>query len=449
MLRYTRAARLVLLMLLAALMLTATLAGPARAAGEPRYIAATGHYLSGIFQAFWDANGGLQNFGYPITDEYIDASSGRVFQYFERARFERDTSDSTQVTLGLLGREYTAGRTFATATPITSTTTRRYFPQTGQIVQYGFKEIWETRGGQPIFGLPLSGEIEEQLDDGQTYTVQYFERARFEYHPSQPAGQRVLISLLGRKLAPAALTAPLPPTATPPALTEVEPTSPTEAPSLVRPLVPAAKNAIVYPMAGKPGDVFIFTAGGFEPNEQVAVWVNVPDGQVIGDEAQFQADSRGTITDAGLFFRTFPGYPPGLWSIVAQGVTSERTATAFFLLVSSPISNADSTTDQLSVDIPDDIDAQAEPRSGSIGEVFFFEAHGFQPGEEVQVTITAADGTTTNTVTGIKADSGGGIGYLGLYYASSLTSPPGLYNMTATGRASGKRSIAYFVVLPG
>jgi hypothetical protein len=47
-------------------------------------------------------------------------------------------------------------------------------------------------------GYPISEELLEQSDiDGKTYTVQYFERAVFEYHPELPAGKNVLLSLLG------------------------------------------------------------------------------------------------------------------------------------------------------------------------------------------------------------------------------------------------------------
>jgi hypothetical protein len=48
----------------------------------------------------------------------------------------------------------------------------------------GFQGFWNAFGGLPVFGLPISQEFQEQNpDNGQTYTVQYFERARFEWHP--------------------------------------------------------------------------------------------------------------------------------------------------------------------------------------------------------------------------------------------------------------------------
>lgn len=55
---------------------------------------------------------------------------------------------------------------------------RVYFPQTGHYLSDGFLEYWRHNGDVPIFGYPITGEIEE---DGTT--VQYFERAVFEWRP--------------------------------------------------------------------------------------------------------------------------------------------------------------------------------------------------------------------------------------------------------------------------
>jgi hypothetical protein len=37
--------------------------------------------------------------------------------------------------------------------------------------------------------------------DGKTYTSQYFQRARMEYHPELPEGQRIVLGALGSELA--------------------------------------------------------------------------------------------------------------------------------------------------------------------------------------------------------------------------------------------------------
>ncbi|HET8628522.1 MAG TPA: hypothetical protein VFL91_13960, partial [Thermomicrobiales bacterium] len=67
-------------------------------------------------------------------------------------------------------------------------------------------------------------EFPERLDDGKTYTVQYFERARFEYHPENPPGQTTLLGRLGADQL-AAMAASLTPRPPRPMLGEGEPPS--------------------------------------------------------------------------------------------------------------------------------------------------------------------------------------------------------------------------------
>ena len=69
------------------------------------YFSATGHTLAGKFKDFWTQNGGLEIFGYPIS-EVVDQNGTKV-QYFERARFELadGTSNNTTVELTPLGEQ--------------------------------------------------------------------------------------------------------------------------------------------------------------------------------------------------------------------------------------------------------------------------------------------------------------------------------------------------------
>jgi hypothetical protein len=73
------------------------------------------------------------------------------------------------------------------------------FPQTGKTVRGLFLEYWQEHGGLMQQGYPISGEMQEQSEvDGKLYTVQYFERAVFEYHPEYAGTPyEVLLSLLG------------------------------------------------------------------------------------------------------------------------------------------------------------------------------------------------------------------------------------------------------------
>src|SRR5215212_9974313 len=75
----------------------------------------------------------------------------------------------------------------------------RYFPQTGHTVRGAFLVYWDSHGGLAQQGYPLSEEISEVSDlDRRPYTVQYFERAVFEYHPEYAdTPYAVLLSLLG------------------------------------------------------------------------------------------------------------------------------------------------------------------------------------------------------------------------------------------------------------
>jgi peptidoglycan-N-acetylglucosamine deacetylase len=74
--------------------------------------------------------------------------------------------------------------------------TERYFPQTGYTVRGNFLQYWNSFGGLAVFGYPLTGEIRQ----GDA-TIQYFERARFEYRPgSWPARYDINLGLLGREI---------------------------------------------------------------------------------------------------------------------------------------------------------------------------------------------------------------------------------------------------------
>ncbi len=68
--------------------------------------------------------------------------------------------------------------------PFDSSPDRVYFQETGHSLSGGFKTYWDTHGGLAVFGFPISEEFAERNPDtGVVYTVQYFERNRFEYHP--------------------------------------------------------------------------------------------------------------------------------------------------------------------------------------------------------------------------------------------------------------------------
>lgn len=175
------------------------------------YFPQTGHNLSHGFLSFWRQNGGLRLFGYPITEEFREG--GVVVQYFERARFEYhpELQPPFQVLLGRVGAELTAQRQDGAFSPLQpfalgeSSDERIYFPETGHTLAYGFLSFWRSNGGLAIFGYPISEEFSEvNPSDGKPYTVQYFERARFEYHPEyRGTPYEVMLGRVGAELATA------------------------------------------------------------------------------------------------------------------------------------------------------------------------------------------------------------------------------------------------------
>jgi hypothetical protein len=196
-------------------------------------------------------------------------------------------------------------------------------------------------------GYPISDEfIEVNQLDGKPYKVQYFERAVFEYHP-EFAGtpNEVLLSQLGtfqntRKHAaptpvPPAATAtrapaqPTPTTAPPP------PATATSAPAdPCSDLPPVNPNVITIPVnrCGQAGTVFGWTARGFHPNENVGVYITLPDGGVAGAPFQVSTDDQGYVLD-GVTFGTRPGYPLGRYAITFEGVESHITQIEYFKLI--------------------------------------------------------------------------------------------------------------------
>ncbi len=84
-------------------------ASSAPPASGAAYFDATGHNLSGAFRTYWEANGDLAQFGYPISEvfeEILEDGKPYQVQYFERARFEMHPENQApyNILLGQFGR---------------------------------------------------------------------------------------------------------------------------------------------------------------------------------------------------------------------------------------------------------------------------------------------------------------------------------------------------------
>jgi hypothetical protein len=183
------------------------------------YFHQTGHYLAFGFKNFWEQSGGLPVFGYPMTIEYDelnqDLGDFRTAQYTERQRFEYHpeyAGTPYETLLGRLGVEDAARRGLLDTEPFqprssgSDDLTCTFFSVTGHEVCGEILTYWQSHGlnfGDPgvsfreslaLFGYPIS---EEFTDPDTGLTVQYFERARFEYHPDNPEPHQILLGRLG------------------------------------------------------------------------------------------------------------------------------------------------------------------------------------------------------------------------------------------------------------
>lgn len=154
--------------------------------------------IAGRFLTHWESNGGLAINGYPISGEIQERlENGRIYvvQYFERTRleFHPENPAKYQVLLGQFGR-----RVHPLDPSAKKLKGQSYFEETGHNLGGPFLAYWQEKGALAQFGFPLTEEFEQVLEDGETYTVQYFERARFELHPENPASSRVLLGQFGR-----------------------------------------------------------------------------------------------------------------------------------------------------------------------------------------------------------------------------------------------------------
>ena len=173
------------------------------------------------FQQFWEQNGGLAIFGYPLTEPLQE--NGRTVQYFERTRLELhpDNPPPYQVIPGRAGAEVMEARGISWQSQAVSPAPVGgclYFAETqhnvcNQQAGTGFLNYWSTHGvefdGQPstsyaeslaLFGKPLSEPYLYATANGEVVQVQWFERARFEWRPGNPPQTQVLLGRLGAEL---------------------------------------------------------------------------------------------------------------------------------------------------------------------------------------------------------------------------------------------------------
>ncbi|HEY0071559.1 MAG TPA: 6-bladed beta-propeller, partial [Chloroflexia bacterium] len=178
----------------------------------------TGFCISGRLLAFWEQNGGLPIFGFPITPQHEEMVGGKPFQvqWFERNRLELHPENAPPYDV-LPGRSGVdsldqQGRNQSQFPKSTPQEGCRFFPATSHNVCGAIWAVWQANGLEfdgrrgkseaeniALFGLPLS-EAQTETIEGKTYTVQWFERARLELHPEYARPHDVLLGLLGNEI---------------------------------------------------------------------------------------------------------------------------------------------------------------------------------------------------------------------------------------------------------
>ena len=180
----------------------------------------TGFTLSADYLNFWQANGGLPVFGFPISTEKL--VNGKSIQWLERNRLELHPENQApyKMLLGRLGVEALAqkGIDWNTLPKVNAAPNGcLYFAETGHSLCGDFRQYWQAHGlrlnGAPggnytqaeslaLFGYPISEPKMETNSSGATVVTQWFERARFELYPDNVSPYKVLLGRLGAEIIP-------------------------------------------------------------------------------------------------------------------------------------------------------------------------------------------------------------------------------------------------------
>jgi hypothetical protein len=199
-----------------------------------RYFGQTGHSVQGEFLAFFDKYGAESIFGLPRTEEFFEGTL--KVQYFQRVRMEHHPGNPPpyQVQLALLGDllGYRASPISPQSIPPLDNAQRRYYPQTGHTLSYGFLQYYDRHGGLDVFGYPIT-----ELQTEQGTAVQYFQRGKMEWHPENAPPYQVTLGNLGDEYIaytrlPQAYLDPASPAAQPAAPTYPTTAAPTAVPEM-------------------------------------------------------------------------------------------------------------------------------------------------------------------------------------------------------------------------
>ena len=179
-------------------LITGVSAGPAflQSTQEGEFFPETKHWVRPPFLDFYrKAPDPLLLFGYPITEAFEHPfKPGYQIQFFQRARMEWNPNGTDGVYLAPLGEyQYSRSKRGEKETFAITNGACRNFPETNKPVCYSFLQYYDANQGSVYFGNPISDV--ERLNNR---LVQYFQYARMEWRSDKEAGQRVILTDLGR-----------------------------------------------------------------------------------------------------------------------------------------------------------------------------------------------------------------------------------------------------------
>jgi hypothetical protein len=110
----------------------------------------------------------------------------------------------------------------------------------------------------------------------------------------------------------------------------------TDAPPLPNLVRPDNVNATVEPPEGPAGTEFAVTLFGFEPGEDVSIWLTFPDDTVLEAPELGRANDNGEATLFGevpIAVFTTENDPVGVWALTGEGASSGNTAIGYLTVL--------------------------------------------------------------------------------------------------------------------
>jgi hypothetical protein len=345
-----------------------------------------------------------------------------------------------------------------------------YNSATGKNADARLSEPWFYATGLPI-SEPYWARV-KVAGQPQDVLIQAFERRIVTYAPNGVPGFKVQMGNIGQHYydwrykeagRPATQSTPVSqPTTTAPSPTATIGAAPATATTAPQPQdpntncsgIPAPQNMVVRPDCGPGGTIFRFEARGFEPGENVGIYVSLPDQSVFDAQFQATAEPDGRVT--GISLRSGSNlreFPPGIWAVTMEGVTTHNKAIGYFKILSpGPTPTPAPAGTPLACDTSGSVNGTATPPSGRPGTTILFRATGFAPNEEVSFWFTLPNGDVLGTAAPVPAgfvNPDGSIGPLPFTIDSSIVGVGvGRWGLTFKGASTQHTAVIYFCVQP-